>query len=67
MNPKSSTTSPRREETIWPIFLHWILHEQIDEQAGHAKTWCGMDEKSIEQLWEESALDEDRGLIAARL
>jgi len=59
--------SPRREETIWPIYLRWILHEQIDEQAGHVKTWREVDEKSVEQLWEESALDEDRYTVAARL
>lgn len=67
VNPKSSAPFPRREETIWPVYLRWILHEQIDEQAGDVQTWHEVDEKSIEQLWGESALDEDRGTIAARL
>lgn len=49
-----------REETIWLVYLDWILYGKVDESVGEYKRWTVSDERDVEA--ERAAFEQKGGI-----
>ncbi|KAF8307619.1 alpha/beta-hydrolase [Clavulina sp. PMI_390] len=58
---EGAAPTPKREETIWAVYLNWILTETVDKTAGEYKIWGPEDESNPleNEEWEYSFKDSE--------
>lgn len=53
--PKPSRTTLSKEDSIWKLFLNYILGKQIDTSNAEYKVWTPQDERDVEKERREEA------------